>query len=265
MSTPPFPPCPRPQVNRFFQADGPGQMFFEHRLGPAPDAPLPTANLQASDTHGTRRMSAIRARRASVGIRRFSGLGMHLPSESESHEGINEAAPGSTVGGTEGGDLEAEAEASGHFYAGFGEGLTTKSPVVYFAKMKYTGGDDCKAPIDPHKVSAIPQQLFGLASLWCQRSSIVVQVLESARISSETISGRYSGGPGGRKVNHMKSCRTCRVTLRSASCCWRGITNDIRSCVCYSFSNQVLYRAGRVPRKASLGKSTFFSQRWRCR
>lgn len=67
-------------------------------------------------------------------------------------------APDSTVGGArgvggvagDGGGVSIE-EASGHLYAGFGEGLTTKSPVVYFVKMKHTGGDDCKTPINPHK------------------------------------------------------------------------------------------------------------------
>lgn len=68
------------------------------------------------------------------------------------------AAPGSAVegadgvgGGAAGGDGVSAEEASGHLYAGFGEGLTTKSPVVYFAKLKYTGGDDSVTPIDPYQ------------------------------------------------------------------------------------------------------------------
>lgn len=133
-------------------------MFFEHRLGPAPnDSESPADSFQGSETHGNRRLSAIRARRGSVGARRFSGLGMMPPSAAN--------ADGSDFGDTNGdaiapdsgaGDGGAGAgvtveEASGHLYAGFGEGLTTKSPVVYFVKMKYTGGDDSKTPIDPHK------------------------------------------------------------------------------------------------------------------
>lgn len=159
--------CPRTQtqVNRFFQADAPGQMFFEHRLGPAPNtSPSPTATVQGSETHGTRRLSAIRARRGSVGARRFSGLGMMPPSATAEAPGFDDgdgdvAAPDSTVGGADGvggggvggGDGVSVEEASGHLYAGFGEGLTTKSPVVYFAKLKHTGGDDSKTPIDPYQ------------------------------------------------------------------------------------------------------------------
>ncbi|CAM9783398.1 unnamed protein product, partial [Ectocarpus sp. 6 AP-2014] len=153
------------KVNRFFQADAPGQIFFEHRLGPAPNADLsPATTLEGSETHGTRRVSAIRARRGSVGARRFSGLGM-MPS-SATVEGSNfgtepedAGAPDSAVGGANGVGDGGEAgggvsvkEASGHLYAGFGEGLTTKSPVVYFVKMKHTGADECAAPIDPYKV-----------------------------------------------------------------------------------------------------------------
>lgn len=50
-----------------------------------------------------------------------------------------------------GGDGVSMQEASGHLYAGFGEGLTTKSPVVYFVKMKYTGGEGKKTPLDPYQ------------------------------------------------------------------------------------------------------------------
>lgn len=64
------------QVNHFFEADAPGQIFFEHRLGPAPALSSPVAVLQRQDSYGPRRMSAIRARRGSVGARRFSGLGV---------------------------------------------------------------------------------------------------------------------------------------------------------------------------------------------
>lgn len=139
-------------------------MFFEHRLGPGPSTPSATTTLQALDMHGTRRMSAIRARRGSVGARRFSGLGMAHTTVSDfdggaqrasCNEGEGEVAPDSTVGtgnGAGGGAVPVE-ETAGHFFAGFGEGLSTKSPVVYFAKTKHTGGDDCKAPINPYQAS----------------------------------------------------------------------------------------------------------------
>lgn len=139
-------------------------MFFEHRVGPAPNStPSPSAAAQGSETHGTRRLSAIRATRGSVGPRRFSGLGMMPPSAAAEASGFgnidgNVAAPDSTVGGADGvgdgaggGDGVSAQEASGHLFAGFGDGLTTKSPVVYFAKLKHTGGDDSKTPIDPYQ------------------------------------------------------------------------------------------------------------------
>lgn len=99
-----------------------------------------------------------------MGARRFSGLGLP-PSNGtggvpvsngfefdgdEVGSGFSAARVGTAEAG--GGVVSAE-EASGHLYAGFGEGLTTKSPVVYFAKTKHTGGDDCKAPIDAYQAS----------------------------------------------------------------------------------------------------------------
>lgn len=104
-------------------------------------------------------MSAIQARRGSLGTRRFSGLGMPKSTSPDADPPLGkegELAPDSTVGGVgDGGGgtgtIVAVEEASGHFFVGFGRGLTTKSPVVYFTKTKHTGGDDCKAPISAHK------------------------------------------------------------------------------------------------------------------
>lgn len=103
-----------------------------------------------------------------MGARRFSGLGIPPSAGSEfdantlrasgsSREKEFTPTPGSTAGGGAGqGDdgVPFSAEyTSGHFFAGFGEGLTTKSPVVYFMKTKHTGEDDCKTPINPHLAS----------------------------------------------------------------------------------------------------------------
>lgn len=44
----------------------------------------------------------------------------------------------------------------GHLFVGFGEGLSTKSPVVYFAKTKLCIGDDCKAAVNAYDVSLLP-------------------------------------------------------------------------------------------------------------
>ena len=103
-----------------------------------------------------------------MGARRFSGLGMPPPTGSEFDANASrtsgtsrekEFAPASMPGGGSGagddGDPCSIEDTSGHFFAGFGEGLTTKSPVVYFMKTKHTGEDDCKAPINPHHVSLL--------------------------------------------------------------------------------------------------------------
>lgn len=71
-----------------------------------------------------------------------------------------EVAPNSAVGVSGGGGTVSVEEASGHFYAGFGEGLTTKSPVLYFVKTKHNGGSDCKAPIDPYKARKLSEYFF---------------------------------------------------------------------------------------------------------
>lgn len=47
-------------------------------------------------------------------------------------------------------------EACGHLFVGFGEGLSTKSPVVYFAKTKLTLGDDPDAAINAYNVGVTP-------------------------------------------------------------------------------------------------------------
>lgn len=103
-----------------------------------------------------------------MGARRFSGLGIPPSAGSEFDANASRASgtnrekeftstPGSTTGGGAGESDDglpfAAGYTSGHFFAGFGEGLTTKSPVVYFMKTKHTGGDDCKTPINPHQAS----------------------------------------------------------------------------------------------------------------
>lgn len=47
-------------------------------------------------------------------------------------------------------------EACGHLFVGFGEGLSTKTPLVYFAKTKLTLGDDSKAAINAYNVGVTP-------------------------------------------------------------------------------------------------------------
>lgn len=109
-----------------------------------------------------------------MGARRFSGLGIPPSAGPEFDANASRTSgtsgtsrdkdfttPGSTPaggGGSGAGDdgvpLSAE-DTSGHFFAGFGEGLTTKSPVVYFMKTKHTGEDDCKTPINPHQASVL--------------------------------------------------------------------------------------------------------------
>ena len=143
-----------PKVNRFFQADAPGQIFFEHRPGLAPTAPSPVEKLQESDSHGPRRMSAIRARRGSVGTPHFYGLGRRNSESGVLKREGDEVEPNFSVdvSSQRGGGTALIEDTWGHLHAGFGGDLTTRNPVVYFTKLEYDGGRDCKVSINPYKV-----------------------------------------------------------------------------------------------------------------
>lgn len=139
------------QVNNFFQADAPDQIFFEHRLGPGPILSSHVAVLDREDSYGSSRISAIRARRGSVGARRFSGLG--VPPESVLDRNDDRSIPDTSLRTSSQGDEGTVfvEEAWGHLHAGFGEDLTTKSPIVYFSKMSCGGGK----MISPYKASIV--------------------------------------------------------------------------------------------------------------
>lgn len=143
------------QVNHFFQANAPDQIFFEHRLGPAPTLSSHVAVLDREDSYGSRRISSIRARRVSVGTRRFSGLGVPPGSVLDRNDDGSTADTSlRTSSQGDAGTMPVE-EAWGHLHAGFGEDLTTKSPIVYFSKMISGGGK----MINPYKVCKV---FFGL-------------------------------------------------------------------------------------------------------
>lgn len=80
-------------------------------------------------------------------------------------------------------------ESCGHFFVGFGEGLITKSPVVFFAKTQHTAGDDRKAIINAHNVRVMQRILptatsFRRGRLKYQnmQSSDIVPTLEAGRL-----------------------------------------------------------------------------------
>ncbi|CAM9238946.1 unnamed protein product, partial [Discosporangium mesarthrocarpum] len=136
------------KVNEFLRAEGPPQIFFEHRPGPAPHTSSPR-QLHSSSTYGERRISAIRASRGSH----------RPPGMDRARDQVGAATLGMQGGSTAAGNGEGITPSAGgmedpwHFSAGFGEDLSTKGPVVYFAKMKHNGRDDCKAPISIHEAN----------------------------------------------------------------------------------------------------------------
>lgn len=148
---------PTLQVNTFFQAQAPPQIFFEYRQGPALDA-LPAGSLLSPDIHGTRRLSAIRARRGNMGGRRCSGLGMTAAAPKNAGEdGVSSDGEHESLAAGPDPALDRAGKDCGHLFVTFGEGLSTKSPVIFFAKTKGPAHDG-KVAVDLHKASF---------ALWC--------------------------------------------------------------------------------------------------
>lgn len=130
------------------------------------------------------------------------------------------------AGTGEGGAVSAE-EASGHFYVGFGEGLTTKSPVVYFAKTKDTVGGDCSALINAYQASYVG---IGSFEPWvrvaCSRTSYCPAVLSGERPPSSLWHEGEYGTPTTTTTSLtffttcLPGCAPCRSTMVRSLLAW---------------------------------------------